>query len=397
VRAAAALLPLAALTACADAFSGAAAFRLAERDSAGVRIVEMNDPDAASLPTWQLAETAVLAIGSGGRGAAYELFRVRSAIRLHDGGIAIASAGSFDIRVYDAAGRHVRTIGRQGFGPGEFQSIGWIGEAGADTIVAYDTRMRRLSWFADRGVGRTLTLQGAGRGFAEPEPLGMAGASFLAMTGFDRMFGSGERRDTITLYVFDDAGALADSLNTYAGPERFFHRQDGFAFTFEPIFGRTAVAHSEGGRTVVASTDDFAFDVYDGRTLYARVRADRAPAPADAAAAARRRAGIATRGAPPGFDMARIAALVPMRPTLPAFDDVRVDRTGDVWVRDYPLDEAPQRWTIFADGVRPVARVVLPAGVSLLQVGKDYVLALHRDELGIESVLLLELDRMPPP
>ena len=45
------------------------------------------------------------------------LFSTRS---LADGRIVVSNAGSHELRVFDAQGRHLHSFGRQGEGPGEF-------------------------------------------------------------------------------------------------------------------------------------------------------------------------------------------------------------------------------------------------------------------------------------
>jgi hypothetical protein len=66
------------------------------------------------------------------------------------GEIYVADAQRLNIAVYDSAGRRVRTIGRNGEGPGELLSVGdmaWLG----DTLVFYDWRLRRLTYFSQDG------------------------------------------------------------------------------------------------------------------------------------------------------------------------------------------------------------------------------------------------------
>jgi len=78
------------------------------------------------------------------------------------GGVSVDPAGRIyvaeyldkNIRVYDLAGRHVRTIGGEGEGPGEFRDISGFGVVG-DTIWAIDVRLRRMTLFDS--VGEVLT------------------------------------------------------------------------------------------------------------------------------------------------------------------------------------------------------------------------------------------------
>jgi hypothetical protein len=56
-----------------------------------------------------------------------------------------------EVRVFDAQGKKLRTIGRQGAGPGEFQSPIRMGLM-HDTLWVHDTRNARISWFRPDGT-----------------------------------------------------------------------------------------------------------------------------------------------------------------------------------------------------------------------------------------------------
>lgn len=66
------------------------------------------------------------------------------------GNVYVADMGEGAIRVLDSAGRLVRTIGRKGQGPAEFQdlySLAWLG----DTLVTLDPGNGRLGFFSREG------------------------------------------------------------------------------------------------------------------------------------------------------------------------------------------------------------------------------------------------------
>lgn len=124
--------------------------------------------------------------------------------------------------------------------------------------------LRRLTWFSLAGeVLRTATLKAAGRG-GFPEPVGLIDGHFIAVDGFNREFGRGERRDTVMVYVFSEGGELTDSIGPFPGPERFFYRTPLASFQLPPIFGRTLSVASAGSRIATGVTDTYAFDVYNG-------------------------------------------------------------------------------------------------------------------------------------
>jgi hypothetical protein len=75
-----------------------------------------------------------------------------------DGTMAVPLPQDMQIRLYDAAGTRIATVGGRGGGPGEFQHIGamtWIG----DTLMVDDQRQRRVTSIDPAGnVLRTVLL-----------------------------------------------------------------------------------------------------------------------------------------------------------------------------------------------------------------------------------------------
>ncbi|MGH7445961.1 MAG: hypothetical protein ACRELT_00275, partial [Longimicrobiales bacterium] len=91
------------------------------RDSAGIAIVENVYPDSAAVQWWTLEQPPRLDIGGAQAEEAYSVYQVGGALRLSDDRIVVTNGGAADVRYYSADGEHVRTSGRRGDGPGEFQ------------------------------------------------------------------------------------------------------------------------------------------------------------------------------------------------------------------------------------------------------------------------------------
>ncbi|MFQ5702894.1 MAG: hypothetical protein ACE5HT_02620 [Gemmatimonadales bacterium] len=87
-------------------------------------IVENSDPVRREGVGWRLADRPTVDIGEQQHDPNYQLFRVASAIRLSDGRIVIANAGTQELRFYDPDGMYDATTGGAGDGPGEFRNIG---------------------------------------------------------------------------------------------------------------------------------------------------------------------------------------------------------------------------------------------------------------------------------
>ncbi|HEX7117712.1 MAG TPA: efflux RND transporter permease subunit [Longimicrobiales bacterium] len=108
----------------------------------------------ATGPAPVLETEALVRIGTmGGVGAPRpdEFGRARSVVAGADGAIYVADAQAHEVRVFGPDGRHLRTIGRNGGGPGEFASLyafAWIG----DTLAAFDPRNARIGFLSADGA-----------------------------------------------------------------------------------------------------------------------------------------------------------------------------------------------------------------------------------------------------
>src|SRR5690606_5816123 len=93
------------------------------RDSAGVRVVRNLAPawSGSAEDAWSLSLEPILEIGVLEGDPAYMFSQMRGPRRLSDGSIVVLDGATSEVRIFDAEGRHLRTFGRKGQGPGEFQ------------------------------------------------------------------------------------------------------------------------------------------------------------------------------------------------------------------------------------------------------------------------------------
>ena len=142
------------------------------RDSAGVRIVD----NAARSATTGARQIATIGLPDGD--PKYLLDRVFSVALDADGNHYIGMEA--ELRVYDRNGRHVRTIGRKGKGPGEFgMAPGPIWFSG-DSIMAMDRNIMRTTAFTMDG--RVIDTYSS---YAHPHvsvrPIGRTDRSWIAL------------------------------------------------------------------------------------------------------------------------------------------------------------------------------------------------------------------------
>ena len=87
------------------------------------------------------------------------------------GNIYIKDARRADVRVFDANGRYVTTVGKRGKGPGELREVFGMHVDGDDRVIVADRTSRRLTIFTDMGKSfTTKSLEEDGRTIM-PDPI----------------------------------------------------------------------------------------------------------------------------------------------------------------------------------------------------------------------------------
>lgn len=101
-----------------------------------------------------VGEEEVFRIGSMD-GAEWEVFaRVNAVAFDSQGNLFVLDGGNQRVLVFDPAGRHLRTIGRQGGGPGEFLSPAGMAVTPSGELVVYDQGRRAYAIFEADGTFR---------------------------------------------------------------------------------------------------------------------------------------------------------------------------------------------------------------------------------------------------
>lgn len=301
-------------------------------DSAGVRIVTLHGSVEPSSE-WHLDPEPALAVGVATGDERYELSRVVGAV-LRTDGLLIADGGSGQLRLYDLSGRHVKSVGGSGSGPGEFQQLRWMGSAGGERILAWDL---------------PLAAQGS--------PTGL---------------------DTII---------RLPARPSYMEPSGASER---LPFTVDP-------GYAAGGSSVWAGSGqagDINLYTKDG-TLQLVLRFPLTRAVPDAAVDAYRASYVANHSGAELAERSRRVRDIPIPSALPAFDQIRLDTQGNLWVREYrvPADSGEQRWAIFSTEGDLLAFSIMPGGLRVLSVTHDHVVGVWRDELDVEQVRVYRYDR----
>ena len=379
---------LAGIAACGDGPNpGSLTSALALRDSAGVRIAENPRPPEGSRLGWEVGPEPTVRIGSADGEDPYLFHRVWDMTALGDGRIAVADAGSEELRVFDSMGVHLATWGGRGEGPGEFRSLWAVARWPGDSVAAWEFHSNRgVSVFdSDGNLGRILRFPTV---TTRTDITVLRTAAILT----DHQVRSERGRGIRTLrrlYEFRDAdGTVTASLGPYPASEMFERQRAGTTVWMEVPFNRSVITAAWHDLAVVTRNDIYEKRAYgtDG-ALRRMVRMDHTLIPAT-------RSLLALEQEEPGHDPGDDE--VPLPETLPAFDRVIADALDHLWVREYriPGGDAPHPlWTVFDAEGRVLGHIETPRGLGIFEIGEKYVLGLAIQDLGVQQVQVWPLRR----
>jgi hypothetical protein len=357
------------------------------------------DPAFASAPEWRVATDSGVMIGREDAGPKYQLFNVLSAVRRPDGAIVVGD-GTGELRFYDASGRFVHAVGRKGRGPGEFQIPDLLVLIHGDSLAVWDGSQDRVSVFDSAGVlGRTVEPRFE-RGYFPNVVAIFAGGGLAVKTGSNARAmaqRSGMVPDSAGFGVLGPDGAMVRDLGRVAvGNVYVTHAGNMYSWSTPP-FGRELYTAGSPAALYVADGGTNRISIYapDGRQV-GTIEGPFAPRPVTSADLRR----LKKEKLDQATDPARHALLeqglnrTPAPDRTPSIGAVAADRDGLVWVQEYPRPGAAEvHWAVVHPDGRVAARVRLPRGWDIYQIGPDWLLAGSRDENDVEHVHLLPLRR----
>ncbi len=323
----------------------------------------------------------------------------------------LAERRAREIRVYDHEGALLRTYGRQGDGPGEFQSVGDFGLVG-DTLWVSDGSLSRTTLFSldgdvletvtarveipvtDDFMGRPVTVNLFAHAL---RPDGLIGSTFVRMVRpnlpdsvvqvpqvvFNRQ---GEVVDTVEM-VETTVSRRAEVIEYENGSSMIYHEPPAFdsgTSALELDNGAFALHWSalDGlgqGRilaSLVAPTGD--------TTFLQRIQYDPRPVTGeylDSLARRRTRSGLSRRDSLKLFDAARTALQRPDHHRPLGFP-IAIGE-GSLWTQLDPDDPATNQWLVFLEKERAIGTVALPVGAFPMWGDGTFVWVRENDEFDV--------------
>ena len=387
-----------ATAACQGGGDGPAGLRSEVRDSAGIRIVENAEPPEGSRLGWTIGPEPTVSIGVLEGEEPYMLYRAYDAAMLSDGRIVVANTGTGELRVFDRSGTHVATWAGAGQGPGEFTDLSQIEAWPGDSIVAWFGPQLGFSVFGPDGNHVRNFV------FADQERVTPMQRFWPAAAGRDGSILARhmpEAADTMVIQLRDRDGEVVGSYGTHPGFEWHFVREGDRSVLFWKTLGREPVAALWGDQVVIGHTGRYELKAFAANGALTRIirRDHRQRAPTaeevDAQIDAEVDLNSWARGAE-AVALRRRFEAVPVADHLPAFASIMTDALGHLWVEEYesPADPRPVRlWTVFDPDGRVLGLVETPKGLTIDEVGEDYILGGALSGLDVEMVQVWPLER----
>lgn len=299
------------------------------------------------------------------------------------------------VTVFSPNGGVVRTIGRKGAGPGEFESIRGVQILAGDSLMVYDPSQARVTVYAPGAARESYVVNLGPRLRGEPPFFLWRTRSNRGYVAFYRpafMFTGGrtstERMDSVVMLDLDGSprggGVLRFSSRSFLVAST--------SVTPNP-FGRQGIVRlNPEDRIHFAWTGALAVETYDlqarrlGRfsTPYVPPRIRRA----DVAE------GLEGMGAWGKRTFARV-----LRDSLPdrwpAVEEMLVDDRGRLWLSLAGPHERHVEWVLFSSDGRYQGSVLLPPEVELRLVQGGKLYGTRTDDTGVPRIVTFQLSRAP--
>lgn len=310
-------------------------------------------------------------------------------------------ADGWAVRVFAPDGGLLRTIGRRGGGPGEFEAAISVAVLPGDSLWVFDGGLNRVTVFEPGGRRAAYTVQVGRDPAASPSRVArvrggrMLAAVFESAYDFNRPQREGTRGGFDVVRLLNADGSLrGDSVLLLRERESLVYRNPT-AVGANPFGRESFLALAGRDRLVTAWSDSLKFDVWtvDGRHLET-IRPRWAP-PRRPITAAERDSVVAALS--DGFPAASVRRALAAHgaTTWPLLREVLVDDRDRIWAAVTGARGEPVHWTAFDRRGRRVAAVDLPPGVQLRLIRGATAWAAVKDENDVPGVVTYQL--APPP
>jgi hypothetical protein len=364
--------------------------------SEGGAVASTASPPTPQWPNgagWVVSDMPDLVLGAGEGESAFPFGNPTAAFQLDDGRVAVADNMAKQIAFFDADGGLLHVAGRDGEGPGEFRMLAAAFRSSLDSIVVYDYQLLRISVLDSRGAFvRSLRpvsaepLWTAGLGLIDDEHL------LINVRTPEKAQDIGLVHHTIELGIVSLLTGAIQSLGTYPGKEAIRMTRGGHTYSMRAPFARSTLGAAGAGFYYVGSSYTDSLWAYDAAGKATAVTPGVRPiqaVPQDGA--------LRFFGSEAFNSMGRRFGYAGEAPdTMPTFDTLLVDVEGNLWVQRFAppwRSEDDALWDVYDSDGTWLGTVGVPGGSArgvqaseVLSIGRDHLLVLEQDSVGIRRV-----------
>lgn len=370
-------------------------------DSAGVSIVTNDDIDTTAIYQWPFPTEPAVRIGVVEGDSAYQLFNVMNAYRRRDGSVVVANAGSGEIRFYDRNGRHLRSVGRSGKGPGEYVSLRWAQQYRGDSIVSLDGATNRVTISDAEGrYGRSFRPVAPGERPLAIVVVTLHDGSFLARYGGRTVTlqdSTRVERPATKYGLWTPNGEFVREFGVFMGREEFIW-SDGRSLSAGNLpFGRKTTISILGDYVLVAdnTAPEILLFEQDGQ-LAGIVRAPwTRPSLSERDAEADRQERLASIEPSPFAQVSRATVrAIPYPELLPYYEEIVVDADRNMWVQGPAIPgRGSDRWLVFSEDGTYTGWIAIPRSLRVTHIDSNAIVGIATDDLGVQYIEVYKLER----
>ena len=375
------------------------------RDSAGIEIVENRTPAWAADDIWSVAPNPEVVIGGNDASAspgdsAHLVWAVTDVAPLSDGRLAVLSSREKRVFLFEPSGEFVRSIGREGRGPGEFGCPEHLQILPGDTLVVWDCRYGPATYFNPAGevlrswrvdIGAVLAaVRKPNQMSPERVHLPMADGSYIVQVGLipgDFLPPPDVPYRVPVEFVRIDSAYTAYSLGRWEEDEHLYNYQytPGVSPLLPFPFAVQLAAGDDPLGVYISNSDRYEVHQFTSTGALVRiVRRTVEPIPITATDVEEWKDRIAPSGDWDWDGWDRVVAELPPR-IRPPVVGLLVDSEGYLWVKDRE-DPGNSVWSVFGPAGRWQGTLEVPLE-RLEWVGPELILGVNRDPAtGLEAV-----------
>lgn len=370
-------------------------------DSAGIQVV-MNPEAGLWAGEMQPTVEEELRIGRAEGDPNYQFGMIAGVDVADDGSIVVLDQQARVVRVYDAAGQFLRTMGGPGGGPGELSpgAVGLI--VLADTILVPDMGLQRMTRYTlngdvlesfpipmAEGIAVRWVERGDGRLVQQARIMSFPGQPTI------------EPKDLLLLR--ESNGVVTDTLMTLPAGRTFTATENSMSMRFfeaEPVW-----AMHDDGSVWFAMNSEYSIQQYNAegelQRIVRRPYEKKPVTEADKTEFLDMLRELMTRqGAPPAA-VDQMLGITSFAETYPAFANLLAGPEGTLWVQRIRTatevqqeggtfdiqDTGSSTWDVFATNGRYLGPVTLPERFTPIRVIGDRMYGIWRDELDVQHVM----------